>query len=226
MRAVRPAGPNSQRDTVTELEEIYVTRQTAGKVMIHSSNRRGLALYEYLWLCNYNESNKGKDWHVEPAKYYIHQVIKKNDAKKKLEIEKAQDEAKAIIRSMTAEERVNHAKGLFPNAFSRLWSEEEVELKLIEIAKSNPQKILGLSEDLDAAISKAILDFQDHKVVDFKNKKWRYPDSEDVICEVRANESAMDALKRHLLSKKGRKDAENLSDALERAKKNDKQQNS
>lgn len=220
----KPAPKDSSRSSVTELGKIVFTNTTAGVIDIIGGKRDREKMMMFLFFTNKNTSNKDKEWFVEPdGKQQFHLVERTVKAKASLSEEKKKDSAVAVIMKMEVEEVDKIAAGLIPNIHNQLSFEEKV-MKLRTIAMKDPNKILGLSKDVETSSIAFIEDCFSAGLIEIDKSKNQILWSDDKVklCSIKGT-TPHNSLKRYFLTEMGMEDLLSLEKQLELSKKSKKE---
>ena len=192
----RPLGPGAMRSTETVLGEILFSRGNAGMFeWFGEAQNRELA--RYLFFTNYNESNHDKPWHKKPTEYIfriLDNTVAENTLSKAREIDKAYAKIEEIAANPRNMSSVKMA--MFPNDYQR-YSDEQIILKLREMAQKDPNRILRLSANSPSQkLEDAIRRFTKNGQIMMNEAKgaWEYPDG-TVIVHVGEEENQLKAIK-------------------------------
>jgi hypothetical protein len=198
-----PADPNSMRSTTLHLGEILFRRQNNGQIVIRGGDKRDEMLYIYLELCNWNERNADKPYHVKPLTGYI---FKRQEpaktATQKVAFNRTVRQAQDAIDEMSEAKLRRVAKGLLMAGITEFSGEDEIRANLIDIAAKNPDKILKLDEDTTIEVHASIADAIDagHIQKDFVNNRWIWSESRDTICSIIPGKTPEDSIKDFIIS--------------------------
>lgn len=191
----RPLGPNAMRATETVLGEIVFTRGNNG-MFEWFGEPQSRELAKYLFFCNWNQSNHDKPWHKKPNEY-IFKILDNTVAENTLSQAREIDKANAKIESIAANPQMMSSvkMAMFPNDYQR-YSDEQIILKLRDIAMKDPKRILKLSGGSGQKIDLAIHRFVKNGKIMMNEAKgvWEYPDG-SVIVTVSEEENQLKALK-------------------------------
>jgi len=120
-------------------------KSMAGMLRVSTDNAAGLAMYEYLELCNFNESNPNRDTTIGA-------IFKRKDFKAELEEKrsKRKDLEDAILasRKLTETEVLKLAMGLNITGEDK----DEIRGKVEDFAFSKPETFLSMMENKDLDI--------------------------------------------------------------------------
>lgn len=199
-----PAPRDSQRDKVIKIGEIGFLRANGGMIELVGGNMAHEKMLPYLFFCNKNQSNVDKPWFVKPEGKPVYKTLEpSNDALKQLKKDKLIDQARLMITDMSQEERNQVAKGLIPNLYSRL-STDEIELQLRDIATKNPQKIMDVNKDVEVQTTAFIETCVKAGLIEYNKEKtqWEWADDHTMIVRVKAG-VPHNALKRYFMTEEG-----------------------
>lgn len=201
----RPSGPNSTLATVKELGTIMFTRDQAGRIIVRGGNKREEALYEYLYLSNYNASNAGKEWFIRPNSGFIFQQVKQAETSKSfLKRKRMIRQAEEAIDIMADSKLREVAKGLSLNTddFTDVDTIREI---LYKRANENPESVLKLDDDLMITYIALAKDAEKAGVIkkDISNSVWRWSDGDDIICVIVPGKSAEESIAQFFTLDKG-----------------------
>ena len=220
----RPAGDDSQRDSLIELGRIEFKRSDAGVIEVIGGNLEKEKMYPFLFFNNRNAANAGKPWHVKPNGSYVYTLMDKGmKSKQTLKTELMKDKAKDIVMKMSDEELDSAASGLFPSTYARMEKEEKV-LALRDIAIKDPKKIMDLSQNIDVQTTAFIEECLVAGIIEQdKNKQnFIWPDDKMVICTIKPGQTPHTSLKRFFMTPEGVEVLSALERQLELSKKSKK----
>ncbi len=145
---------------------INFTKANAGAVVVNGSNANDQKLYEYLELCNFNQSNPNRNPSI-PALFkrrnYAEELKKKSDLRKDLK------SALDYIEKMSAVEMRKFALGLNVSGED----DEEIRMKVEDWAEKNPRKFLAMTENQDLVIMEVAEAARKAKLITIDNQGRR-----------------------------------------------------
>ena len=214
-----PAPRDSAKDSIIEEGEIIFHKTTAGTIEIRGGNREKEKMLLFLFFTNMNTSNIDKPWYVKPSgRGRFHTVSPSEDAKAKLNKELTIEQALNLITEMGEEEVKDLAQGMFPKEYSKMGLDAMI-LKLRDLAKEDPKKILNISSDVDvkstAFIEKCLK--ADYIAIDQKKQKWIWKDDKAEICTIKGS-TPHNSLKRYFMTDEGVEVLAQLEKLLEGSK--------
>jgi hypothetical protein len=199
----RPAPPSSNKETEIVIGNASFTRAGQGEIFYRGGDTRNYELARFLFFSNRNKSNVEKPWHIPPSQY-IFEVKDNEDHRKTLATERLVDQAKQVIDSLSSDKIKEIKRGMFPNDHINI-SEEQVILKLREVAVKNPSKIINLSKDVDLKVNAFITRCTEANLIKFveDTKEWKWADTGEIICRIKPGNTAYSGLKLFFMSETG-----------------------
>jgi len=209
---------SSTKDSLTVIERVPFVKENGFTQTIYGDRPDQMELFDYLLLHPANANNKKKG-SVPPLGGYKFKM-KDPDAEAQIELKKEEDItiAKQIVFEMEDEELMSQAKGLWPNNYQFL-STHQIKQKLIDISKQDPDKIKGLSQNVDVAGIAFVKQLEEAKVIQNKDKKWSYVDGNQKIVGITPKVDAYKTLVNFLLKEENEEVREHLKDELKKANK-------
>ncbi len=129
---------------------IQFTKSSFNIMGISGKDRGQDTLFLYLFLCNYNKNNIGKDWYAPSENQSVlfeMQVPEKSSADKNAFRRKVRM-AGEKIDGMPESKLVDFALALELPRITQFSKMEEIRDRLYEIAEKNPDKVMGMDKDV------------------------------------------------------------------------------
>lgn len=190
-------------DGTAILGEIILYRVNSGEIDLSGKKPEDVSLYRYLKLCNWNDDNKGKKWHIQPMKY----IFKENNVAKKAEASVSVDiaEAKAIsaIADMSSAELTEYCRGLGRAVHSNADIMRESLIKFAKISIDNAKKVVNLKHDNETKFISDIALAEELKVIVFSGSSWRWGDGDEAFHTVTTGREEKQSLCAYFLSPEG-----------------------
>lgn len=187
--------------------ELRFTRTGNGRITIIGGNKRDEQMLLFLWLTNYNASNKDKDYHVPlaPEGYKFKVLDPKTDAQKSVKKDKAIRAAKDVLDDMDSAQLLEIARGLQLARVNQFSDEEEILAELYKFAESDPELILRADQDVGIKLVAFIQTCVDKGVIGYDggSASWRWSGSNEAICPSVPGKSPEVSFKDFLISEAG-----------------------
>lgn len=196
----RPGAVNEDRSSYIELGKIKFIRALAGKIILNGDDAKDKKLYEYLSLCNWNKSNRGKPYHIPPYRYIFGELNPHKQAEDKRLYKRQIREAEEVIDAMTLRKLQQMCKGL---ALPASTNEDLMAISLMKFAEKDPQKFLLLKDDYEVKYKADIQEAVDHAIIATNDKHWVWADSNLRICSIPNGVNASQALYEFFMIPKG-----------------------
>jgi hypothetical protein len=186
-------------------EKIRFTKEGFGQIKVYGSRPDQIGTFDYLFLSNYNVSNKEKPWHVPKSLYSFKLLEPKKSAMEKLKekrsIAKAIDKVMDLSKEQARDLYIKFGlKGVHPD-FGEL---EEFQLALSSYAEKHPEAILTAKFSGNSELDIFAQGLLDEKVITYTKGKFYYQD--EVIAKNNPKKGKpIESLKEYLLSPEGEK---------------------
>jgi len=175
---------SSSKDSLSITQRVQFIKDNAFTVTVYGGRVDQIALFDYLFTHPSNINNKDLDGYSSPVNGYKFKMNNPDhDAQVKLIEEENVNIAKSIIFAMSEEELADHAKGLFPDSY-QYKGLNQIKQMLLDIAKTDPNKIKGLSQDVDVSGTSFVKNLEEAKIIENKNKQWSFVSSGDLIVKI------------------------------------------
>lgn len=201
----QPAPVDSPKDNIVEFGTLRFKRAQAGVIEIIGGHREMEKALILLFFSNHNAANVDKEWYVKQGgKPIFHTIVPKEDDKKILNKELKKDQAMAIISEMSEEEINTAAAGLMPNKYRSMTPDGKI-IGLRKIGASNPEKIIGLSKNVDVRTTAFIEDCLKAGLINMDRGKGEFVwgDDKSKICSIKAGQTPHNSLKRYFMTEDG-----------------------
>lgn len=221
IKAERPnMDPDSNRETIVDYGEIVFFKDSIGRISITGGRADMEKQFMFLFLTNQNITNADKPWHIRPqgGNYSFKMVEPAKTAKELLAFDRKVDEAKRAIDEMGSKELFQHAKIFnLPDVQPEYTDPDEVRLKLREIAKKHPDKILNVTRDVDKQLELKVLAWLEAGLIEKKSNKWYVVGSDNALCTRSGVNSYESAMIEYLQTKEGIETEKILDEQLKSA---------
>jgi len=171
--------------------DIFFERDNQGMIHIRPENKRDLALYQYLEICNFNKSNPNRDEKVVPI---FERIDKRQDAKKDFEKSVQANEAIALALNMPYEELKTFAEEMKVDTKRDAY---EVRMSMKVMAEKNPTLFISKSKvELGTTLSAQINEAVERKLFSWndKDRKWQWLPNKILILAVEPGKDETEAL--------------------------------
>ena len=196
-------------DRIPIAENIFFLKDGNGVIRIHGGSPTGAQLDAHLFFHPQNQGNEGKDGYHRPRGGYSFRIL--DTAKKAEEVfdnEMLISDALQAIKSWTPE--FLKQAGIYLSETSEIHPPRgadinEVKLAIINLAKKNPKRIIGLDKDFSLRLVATLNEAQNKNVICNDNEFWRWKDSAGEICAIPRGIKQITALKNFIVD--GKNDA-------------------
>ena len=216
---VIPASPNREETTILGKPDFFKAEK--GRKFIHGNEKGKISLYEYLYLCSWNESNKGKPWHIPPVRneYKFKFVDRENNKKNILDKRKQRIKAQSIAFDLSEKELRILCEKLFKDKnstakfiYDKTWSESETRERLAAFAERYPGLVIAKHGEYNMAIEKLIKDALEKGIIKHEKgtKQVVYGKGGALIVEIPQRKNVADVLGAYFMTDEGKMDLETI----------------
>jgi hypothetical protein len=193
------------------LRKIYFNKDMAGVMTLYGNNKKDKALFEYLWLSNYNSANTNKPWFQKPVGGCKYEYLEPNkSASQKVEDQKAIHEAETVVFNLSDDDLRIACSALGKSSsddfkYHHTMHEAQMREKLLAYAKKNPNRVKMLDKDLNLEVRAAIRSAVDAGVISFdeRNKLIVWTNTGNKICSIEPGKDAETTLVGYFVTSEG-----------------------
>ena len=187
----------SERDGT--FEELAAYGAEGGRIACRGSVPNDLKIFEYLFLCNFNQTAKGSIKKTRPnCGFLIEQVEPAKTAREKLEFKRKVRDAQEAVDGFGDSVLRSFAVGLNLHGITEFSDNDEIRIQLLDKAEKNPDEILLFDRDFEKKFEIKVKRMEEKGIIEFASQKWMWGDTQDVIFTVKVGEKKIDALKKFL----------------------------
>lgn len=155
------AGVHSDKEFNLILKKILFTRDEDGIKVLRGKNKKQQALFEYLFLSNYNEANRGKSWFIEPKGGCIYKFVEpEKRSEDQLGLEQAIHNAKTVVFNLSEEDLRTACEALSKSVekirYTPNMLENQMRQLLLAFAEKSPNRVATLDKDLNLEVRRVI----------------------------------------------------------------------
>jgi hypothetical protein len=212
-----PASPNREEKVLLGKADFY--KSEGGRKVIYGKEKGKKTLYEYLYLCPWNEANKDKPWHIPPRRneYKFKFVDRENNKKNLLDKRKKRIKAQNIAFELGSKElqilcdKLSMEKNLSSKfIYDKTWSESELREKLAAFGERNPGLVISKHSEYNMAIERLVRDALERGIIkhDKAKKQVVWGKGGGLIIEVPSKKKAPDVLGAYFMTDEGKDELE------------------
>ena len=162
----KPVGTNSKED----IQSIVFDRAEKATLTLRGDNSQHVLMYQFLKLCNYNESNPNRD----VSKESVFKEITPSAVSEQNLVKAKQDK---VQFDLAIDGDINYLKTLLQQRGidAKSWSEDKIRARVLEEAKSKPFKVEPEIKKVDSTDYEALLkEAEDADLIHYDSTKGVY----------------------------------------------------
>ncbi len=205
-------GPNGRPQD--NLGRIQFTKASAGRIGVRGGDKDGELKFEFMYLTNQLRNNAptkedpdGKQWFVPGKQQVFYMQEPEKTAAQKLEDNRKIRQAGAAIDDMPESKLRDFASGLDMTGITKFSSDDEIRVKLLQMANTvqGATRVLSLDKDTNLTMKIQVKSAEKLNIISFDQalSSWIWVDGQDTICVVPPGKTKYDPLVVFLLSTKG-----------------------
>lgn len=168
---ITPANPAAKTEAAARIGKVNFEKVDSGRIVITTeSYNRFKTLHEYLFLCNYNQSNKDKEHHIAPRKYYFKIVDEVGEKVKRKKVKEEKVKASAFVLGLSVDDTKNLIKAIFDN-YERFGNDVDyMKAELYEMAEANPEFVLQLQDKNMVGTFRLLKELEELEILHYNDK--------------------------------------------------------
>ena len=204
------AGVNSDKEFNLVLKKIVFSRDEHGLKVLQGKNKKQQAMFEYLYLSNFNKANKGKEWFSEPKGGCIYEFVQpEKSSEDKLNTEQAIHKAKSVVFGLSEDDLKTACEALAKSTDKLRYSpnmlENQMRQLLLAFAEKNPARVTTLDKDLNLEVRKVIKESISKGIISVDERKHEvvWTDTGNRICVVEPGKDSATTLVGFFVTEEG-----------------------